>query len=154
MVYAHSPCSCLAHLVICGCVRYLCGIKLLIATTRQNSVKSPRTWASLICSCIATRGWEGAIKEGGEQGCHVELTENCTTPQRKITQGTNGRLVRLSFSLLLLGSPFFITSSLSIVLISHKILFAHLVSFSGRSLCSLCPMMLRSQEWMRWHLYI
>lgn len=32
-------------------------------------------------------------------GCHVELTENCTTLQRKITQGTNGRLVRLSFSL-------------------------------------------------------
>ncbi len=51
---------------------------------------------------------EGVIREGGEQGCHVELTENCTTPQRKITWGTNGKLVRLSFFLLLLlHSPFY-----------------------------------------------
>lgn len=79
----------------------------------RSCVKSPRTWAALICSCVATRRWEGTIREGGERGCHVELTENCTTPQRKITPGTNARLVRLSFSLLL-SSSFLVTSSLSL----------------------------------------
>lgn len=48
----------------------------------------------------------GSNQRKGEQGCHVELRENSTTLQRKITLGTNGRLVRLSF-FLLLGSPFY-----------------------------------------------
>lgn len=83
-----------------------------------------RTRASLICSCVASRGWEGAIREGRERGCHVELKANSTTPQRKITRGTNGKPVRLCASLfLLLGSYFCITHSLSIILISQSFLF-------------------------------
>lgn len=87
----------------------------------------------------------------GVWGCHVELTENCTTPQRKITQGTNGRLVRLSFSLFFFSRrsfffSFLITSSFSIFLISQNhfcslcVLFLHvsLVVFGNHFLSSFC----------------
>lgn len=63
--------------------------------------------------------------------CHVELTENCTTPQRKITQGTNGRLVRLSFSLFFLGARFFF--------FSYYILLLNLFDITKSFLFTLCP---------------
>lgn len=85
-------------MVICGCVLSLCGTAFLVATVRRGSVKSPRTWECLICSCVATRGRERAIREGGERGCHVELTGNCTTPQRKITTGTKSCQILLPSS--------------------------------------------------------
>lgn len=64
-------------------------------------------------------------------GCHVELTENCTTPQRKITQGTNGRLVRPSFSLFFLGARFFF--------FSYYILLLNLFDITKSFLFTLCP---------------
>lgn len=69
----------------------------------------------------------------GVWGCHVELTENCTTPQRKITQGTNGRLVRLSFSL------FFFSRRSFFFFFSYYILFLNLFDITKSFLFTLCP---------------
>lgn len=81
-------------------------------------MKLPRMWACLICSCVATISREEAIREESEPSCHVELTENCTTLQRKITAGTNGS-VRRFFPLLHLALCFFEISSLAISVIPY-----------------------------------